>query len=42
MGCVGDDPESVGPWDDGAGAAFVLVVEHGEVRVDAGDGFGFC
>ena len=33
---VGDDPEAVGPRDHGAGAALALVIEIGELGIDAG------
>ena len=33
---ISDDPEAVGPRDDGAGAAFALVIEIGELGIDAG------
>ena len=35
---IGDDPEFVGPRNDGAGAALALGVKHREVRVDAAEG----
>ena len=35
---VSDDPEFIGPRDDGAGAAFALRVPHREVRVDPAEG----
>ena len=37
MGRISDDPELVGPRDDGPGPAFPLRVEHREVGVDAGE-----
>jgi len=35
---VGDDPEASGPGYDCAGAALAFLVEHGEARVNPGDG----
>ena len=37
VGGVGDGPQPAGPRGEGADAAFALVVEHREVRMDAGE-----
>ena len=37
---VSDDPQPPRPRDHRTGAALALVVEHGEVRIDAGDAAG--
>ena len=38
MGRIGDGPKAICEGDNRAGAALVLVVEEGKVRVDAGEG----
>jgi hypothetical protein len=38
VGGVSDHPETIGPGDDRAGAAFVVVVEEREVGIDSGPG----
>ena len=37
VGRVGDHPEFSGPGNEGAGAAFAVGVEHGQMRVAAAD-----
>ena len=37
MRAVSDDPKSIGPRDDSASAAFILVIKHREAGIDAGD-----